>query len=177
MQALARLAHSHGALLIFDEVISGFRVGFEGYAGLSGIRPDLLTYGKVIGGGFPVGAYGGRRELMELVAPSGPVYQAGTLSANPLAMCAGLAVLQRLQDGSVYRQLEHLGARLEQQLSGLAGLAVQRVGSIFWLCISEQARARTPMRTPQSFPSDAKANFATAFHALLERYLSGAERL
>ncbi|MGA2363969.1 MAG: glutamate-1-semialdehyde 2,1-aminomutase [Steroidobacteraceae bacterium] len=169
LQALARLAHSHGALLIFDEVISGFRVGFEGYAGLSGIRPDLLTYGKVIGGGFPVGAYGGRRELMELVAPSGPVYQAGTLSANPLAMCAGLAVLQRLQDGSVYRQLEHLGARLEQQLSGLAGLAVQRVGSIFWLCISEQARARTPMRTPQSFPSDAKANFATAFHALLER--------
>ena len=145
MQTLARLAHSHGALLIFDEVISGFRVGFEGYAGMSGIHPDLLTYGKVIGGGFPVGAYGGRRELMELVAPSGPVYQAGTLSANPLAMCAGLAVLQRLQDGSVYRQLEHLGARLEHQLSALAGLAVQRVGSIFWLCISEQARARTPM--------------------------------
>jgi glutamate-1-semialdehyde 2,1-aminomutase len=106
---------------------------------------------------------------MELVAPSGPVYQAGTLSANPLAMCAGLAVLQRLQDGSVYRQLEHLGARLEHALAPIAGLAVQRVGSIFWLCFSEQGRAHTPMRTPQSFPADAKTSFATVFHALLER--------
>jgi len=106
LQALSRLTRAHGALLIFDEVISGFRVGFQGYAGLSGIHPDLATYGKVIGGGFPVGAYGGRRELMKLVAPAGPVYQAGTLSANPLAMCAGLAVLQRLLDGRIYLQLE-----------------------------------------------------------------------
>jgi glutamate-1-semialdehyde 2,1-aminomutase len=84
-------------------------------------------------------------------------------------MCAGLAVLQRLQDGSVYRQLEHLGARLEHRLAPIAGLAVQRVGSIFWLCVSEQARSRTPMRTPQGFPTDAKVNFAPVFHALLER--------
>jgi glutamate-1-semialdehyde 2,1-aminomutase len=88
LRTLARLAKSHGALLIFDEVITGFRVGFGGYAAFSGITPDLVTYGKVIGGGFPVGAYGGRRELMELVAPAGPVYQAGTLSANPLALAS-----------------------------------------------------------------------------------------
>src|ERR1700678_2749415 len=126
--------------------MSVYRVGFEGYAGLSGIRPDLLTYGKVIGGGFPVGAYGGRRELMELVAPSGPVYQAGTLSANPLAMCAGLATLQRLSDGAVYARLEQLGARLERALQGVTHVAVQRVGSIFWPCHSKQPPAPLPMR-------------------------------
>ncbi|MGA2023284.1 MAG: glutamate-1-semialdehyde 2,1-aminomutase [Steroidobacteraceae bacterium] len=169
LRALSRLARAHGALLIFDEVISGFRVGFQGYAGLSGIEPDLVTYGKVIGGGFPVGAYGGRRELMELVAPSGPVYQAGTLSANPLAMCAGLATLRRLQDGSTYQRLESLGARLERALAPIASLSVQRVGSIFWLCISHQGRPLTPMRTPQSFPADAKASFVAPFHTLLER--------
>src|ERR1700678_4728255 len=101
--------------------MSVYRVGFEGYAGLSGIRPDLLTYGKVIGGGFPVGAYGGRRELMELVAPSGPVYQAGTLSANPLAMCAGLATPQRLPEGRLYQRLEQLGARPQQAPRAVPG--------------------------------------------------------
>jgi glutamate-1-semialdehyde 2,1-aminomutase len=168
LQALARLAREHGALLIFDEVISGFRIGFQGYAGLCGIRPDLVTYGKVIGGGFPVGAYGGRRELMELVAPAGPVYQAGTLSANPLAMCAGLAALQRLLDGRIYAQLEALGARLERALAGIPGLTVQRVGSIFWLCISQSVHPAAPMRTPRSFPDDAARCFAAPFHALLE---------
>jgi glutamate-1-semialdehyde 2,1-aminomutase len=169
LQALGRLTRAHGALLIFDEVISGFRLGFQGYAGLSGIRPDLVTYGKVIGGGFPVGAYGGRRELMELVAPAGPVYQAGTLSANPLAMCAGLAALQQLLDGRVYQQLESLGARLERVLRGTPRLALQRVGSIFWLCISQQGVPATPMRTLHSFPPDAGKSFAAPFHALLEQ--------
>jgi len=169
LQALARLARAHGALLIFDEVISGFRLGFQGYAGLSGIRPDLVTYGKVIGGDFPVGAYGGRRELMELVAPAGPVYQAGTLSANPLAMCAGLAALQQLLDGRVYEQLESLGARLERALRGTPRLAVQRVGSIFWLCMSQQGVPATPMRTLHSFPADAGKSFAAPFHTLLEQ--------
>ena len=168
LEALARLTRAHGALLIFDEVISGFRIGFQGYAGFCGIRPDLVTYGKVIGGGFPVGAYGGRRELMELIAPAGPVYQAGTLSANPLAMCAGLAVLQRLQDGDIYQRLETLGARLESALAGIPRLAVQRVGSIFWFCASQRERPTTPMRSPKSFPADAKASFAAPFHALLE---------
>jgi glutamate-1-semialdehyde 2,1-aminomutase len=168
LQALARLTRAHGALLIFDEVISGFRLGFQGYAGMSGIRPDLVTYGKVIGGGFPVGAYGGRRALMELVAPAGPVYQAGTLSANPLAMCAGLAVLQRLTDGRIYQRLEALGAHLERALEGIPGLTVQRAGSIFWLCISEQQPPSTPMRTPRHFPADAAKGFAPLFHALLD---------
>jgi glutamate-1-semialdehyde 2,1-aminomutase len=167
LQALSRLTRAHGALLIFDEVISGFRVGFQGYAGLSGIHPDLATYGKVIGGGFPVGAYGGRRELMKLVAPAGPVYQAGTLSANPLAMCAGLAVLQRLLDGRIYLQLEALGARLERALGEIPRLAMQRVGSIFWFCASQHGRPVTPIRSPRSFPADAKASFAAPFHALL----------
>jgi glutamate-1-semialdehyde 2,1-aminomutase len=169
LQALARLARAHGVLLIFDEVISGFRVGFQGYAGLCGIAPDLVTYGKVIGGGFPVGAYGGRRDLMELVAPVGPVYQAGTLSANPLAMSAGLATVSRLLDGSVYTRLEALGAHLESALSGLPRLAVQRVGSIFWLCLSGQGRPVTPIRTPQGLPADAKQAFAAPYHALLDR--------
>jgi len=168
LQALARLTRAHGALLIFDEVISGFRIGFQGYAGLSGVHPDLVTYGKVIGGGFPVGAYGGRRELMELVAPAGPVYQAGTLSANPLAMCAGLAVLQQLLDGRVYQQLENLGARLERSLTAIPQLAVQRVGSIFWLCVSQQGAPATPMRSPSRFPADAAASFKAPFHALLD---------
>jgi glutamate-1-semialdehyde 2,1-aminomutase len=169
LAALARLTRSHGALLIFDEVISGFRIGFQGYAGVCGIRPDLVTYGKVIGGGFPVGAYGGRRDLMELVAPAGPVYQAGTLSANPLAMSAGLAALQQLLDGRIYGQLEALGARLERALDGIPGLAVQRVGSIFWICISGHGRPTTPMRTPARFPLDAGASFKGPFHALLEQ--------
>jgi glutamate-1-semialdehyde 2,1-aminomutase len=175
LQRLATLARAHGALLIFDEVISGFRLGFQGYAGLSDIHPDLVTYGKVIGGGFPVGAYGGRRELMELVAPAGPVYQAGTLSANPLAMCAGLATLQRLDDGRVYRHLEALGTRLEKALAGIDNLSVQRAGSIFWLVHSTASAAPlAPIRSLRAVPVDAAAGFAPLFHRLLGQgfYLS-----
>jgi glutamate-1-semialdehyde 2,1-aminomutase len=168
LQRLAELARTHGTLLIFDEVISGFRVGFQGYAGLVGIRPDLVTYGKVIGGGFPVGAYAGRRELMEQVAPAGPVYQAGTLSANPLAMSAGLATLQRLLDGNVYRELEALGTQLERGLADHPVFAVQRVGSIFWLVGSQTARPKVPMRALRDLPSEAGACFAPLFHRLLE---------
>ena len=168
LQALARAARAHGALLIFDEVISGFRLSLQGYAGLSGIHPDLVTYGKVIGGGFPVGAYGGRRELMELVAPAGPVYQAGTLSANPLAMCAGLATLARLTDGRLYERLEQLGDRLERALSGVAGLRLQRAGSIFWICCSASDLPATPIRALQQLPPDAGRRFAPLFHALLD---------
>jgi glutamate-1-semialdehyde 2,1-aminomutase len=169
LRSIAQAARAHGSLLIFDEVISGFRLSFQGYAGLSGIHPDLTTYGKVIGGGFPVGAYGGRRELMELVAPAGPVYQAGTLSANPLAMCAGLATLQRLADGRLYQRLEQLGARLQQALTGAPGLALQRAGSIFWICRSGSGFPLTPMRAPRHLPPDAAQRFAPLFHALLAR--------
>ena len=168
LQALARAARAHGALLIFDEVISGFRLSLQGYAGLSGIHPDLVTYGKVIGGGFPVGAYGGRRDLMQLVAPAGPVYQAGTLSANPLAMCAGLATLARLTDGRLYMRLEQLGARLERALSAVAGLRLQRAGSIFWICCSANELPATPIRALQQLPPDAGRRFAPLFHALLD---------
>jgi glutamate-1-semialdehyde 2,1-aminomutase len=172
LQRLAALTRAHGALLVFDEVISGFRLGFQGYAGTSGIHPDLVTYGKVIGGGFPVGAYGGRRQYMDLVAPSGPVYQAGTLSANPLAMCAGLATLQRLQDGRVYQQLETLGQQLESAVSSLPHLTLQRVGSIFWLSASppgQPARPAAPVRSLRALPADLAAAFAPLFHRLLNQ--------
>ena len=132
---LRRLTTASGALLIFDEVMTGFRLVYGGAQALLGVQPDLTCLGKVIGGGLPVGAYGGRRDLMELVAPLGPVYQAGTLSGNPLAMAAGGAVLDALRDGAAYDRLEELGRRLEVRLSGAlqaSGTAgtVNRVGSM-----------------------------------------------
>jgi glutamate-1-semialdehyde 2,1-aminomutase len=170
LRSLARLAAQHGVLLIFDEVISGFRVGFQGYAPLAGVTPDLVTYGKIIGGGFPVGAYGGRRELMELVAPVGPVYQAGTLSANPVAMCAGLAMLRTLSDGTVYARLETLGAQLERALLPVPNLLVARVGSVFWLCLAGAgAAARAPLRSPSRFPPGCAQRYAAIYHPLLAR--------
>jgi len=167
LKLLARLARQHGALLIFDEVISGFRVGFQGYAPLAGVEPDLVTYGKIIGGGFPVGAYGGRRELMQLVAPVGPVYQAGTLSANPVAMCAGLAALRQLADGKLYAQLEARGARLERGLQKVPNLLVQRVGSVFWLCLG--GSAGTVIRTPRQYPAGCAQRYTAMYHPLLAR--------
>lgn len=163
---LSALCRRHGALLIFDEVISGFRVGFQGCAGLYGFEPDLCTYGKVIGGGFPVGAYGGKREYMEMVAPAGPVYQAGTLSANPVAMCAGLATLEQLEDGSLYRQMETLGARLEAGLSGAGGFTLQRQGSVFWPLL---ATTTTPVRSLATLRAVNAAPFGPVFHRLLDR--------
>jgi glutamate-1-semialdehyde 2,1-aminomutase len=171
LQELARQCKAHGALLIYDEVISGFRVGFQGYAPISGVTPDLVTYGKIIGGGFPVGAYGGRRDLMQLVAPVGPVYQAGTLSANPVAMCAGLAALRQLADGTLYAQLEARGAQLEQALVGVPGLRVQRVGSVFWLCFADPAApaAAGLLRSPAHYPEGCGARYREHYHALLAR--------
>ena len=172
LRTLAQLAARHGTLLIFDEVISGFRVGFQGYAPLAGVTPDLVTYGKIIGGGFPVGAYGGRRDLMQLVAPVGPVYQAGTLSANPVAMCAGLAMLRALDDGAVYAQLEARGAQLAQLLAAVPNLIVQRVGSIFWLCLAGErgaAAATLPLRSPSRFPAGCAQRYASIYHPLLAR--------
>ena len=130
-----------GALLIFDEVISGFRLGPGGAADHYGIRPDLLTFGKVIGGGLPVGAYGGRRDVMERVAPLGPVYQAGTLSGNPVAMAAGRAALEALRAGG-WKELDRRGAELvELWLPALAGYPISLVtlGSIAWLSFQQPA--------------------------------------
>jgi len=128
---LRAVADRTGALLVFDEVITGFRVARSGAQGVFGLRPDLSCFGKIIGGGVPVGAYAGSRELMSLVAPLGPVYQAGTLSGNPLATAAGLAVLRRLRDPHVYEELERRSARLA---AGLAPYGrVQRVGAMLTL--------------------------------------------
>jgi len=134
LQGLREACAAHGALLIFDEVISGFRAAPGGAQALSGVRPDLTCLGKIIGGGLPVGAYGGRADLMELVSPAGPVYQAGTLSGNPLAMTAGLWCLERLKP-RLYRDLAALGARLADGLADAArgagvALHVNAVGSL-----------------------------------------------
>ena len=136
LPGLRELADAHGALLVFDEVITGFRVARGGAQGLYGVRPDLTLLGKVIGGGLPVGAYGGRADLMDLVAPSGPVYQAGTLSGHPLVMAAGEATVSRLDD-EVYARLERLAAALESGLGELGRVA--RVGSLLTLYLPGEA--------------------------------------
>jgi glutamate-1-semialdehyde 2,1-aminomutase len=135
LEGLREETTRHGALLILDEVITGFRVAFGGAQALYGVRPDLTCLGKIIGGGLPVGAYGGARRIMEHVSPLGPVYQAGTLSGNPLAVAAGLATIRALEDPAVYRRLEALGARLEQGMRRGADkhgvpVTVNRVGSM-----------------------------------------------
>jgi glutamate-1-semialdehyde 2,1-aminomutase len=166
LDALAWQCQQHGVLLIFDEVITGFRVAFGGMAEVLGIRPDLVTYGKILGGGFPVGAYGGRRELMELVAPAGPVYQAGTLAANPVAMAAGLATLEALADGSVYGKLEQLGRQLDERLAGIPHLNHTRVGSLFWL--QPGVERGTVSRAPASVSKAIEEPYAALFHRALE---------
>ncbi len=138
LQGLRRVTDEHGALLVFDEVMTGFRVHPGGAQALYGVTPDLTTLGKVIGGGLPVGAYGGRREIMELVAPAGAVYQAGTLSGNPLAMTAGIETLRALAELGVWDGLERGGARLEDGFSALdAGIQVVRAGTMFGMFFSD----------------------------------------
>ncbi len=136
IRLLRALTEKHGALLIFDEVITGFRLGMGGAAAYYGIRPDLLTFGKIIGGGMPVGAFGGRADIMDMLSPIGPVYQAGTLSGNPVAMAAGLATLTKLADGKIHSQLEERNRRfvgsLMQKLSGRT-VNIAGVASIFWI--------------------------------------------
>lgn len=142
LQGLRQLCDRHGSLLIFDEVITGFRLAPGGAQEYFGVRADLVTYGKIIGGGMPVGAYGGSRKLMELVAPLGPVYQAGTLSGNPVAMAAGLAQLRILSSTpGIYADLERKGAALEAGLKqALAGMPAQvnRVGSLLTVFFTSQ---------------------------------------
>lgn len=131
LKRLRELCTKHGALLIFDEVISGFRVGPGGAAELYGITPDLATYGKIIGGGMPVGLYGGRKDVMGVVSPDGPVYQAGTLSGNPVAMAAGLATLELLTP-SLYADLKHKGAQWAKAFERIPGLHCPHAGSLLW---------------------------------------------
>jgi glutamate-1-semialdehyde 2,1-aminomutase len=164
------IARQHGALVIFDEVISGFRVAMGGMAEVLNIRPDLVSYGKVIGGGFPVGAYGGRRDLMEMVAPSGPVYQAGTLSANPVGMRAGLATLQKIERIDAFQVLDGRTAKFCEGLNAAfakKSLAVQvtRAASLFWL----HAKTGKVMRRLDDIPAGHADQFARIFHAALKR--------
>jgi glutamate-1-semialdehyde 2,1-aminomutase len=168
LPALRRLADEHGALLVFDEVMTGFRIAIGGATERFGVTPDLVTLGKVIGGGVPVAAYGGRRELMERVAPSGPVYQAGTLSGNPLAMAAGIATLRALTP-EVH---ESIAGRTRALVEGLRGIAARRgvpftadsAGSMFGFFFREE-----PVRSFTDAKTADVALFRRFFHAALAR--------
>jgi glutamate-1-semialdehyde 2,1-aminomutase len=172
LHALRELTREHGALLVLDEVMTGFRLARGGAQELYGIDPDLTTLGKVIGGGLPVGAYGGKRAFMERVSPMGPVYQAGTLSGNPLAMAAGLAMLDAIEaDGDVYARLERLGSRLSKGMNAAISdrklgdrLCFQRVGSMFCLYFTPG-----PVRNGADAARSDGDRFAIWFHELIER--------
>lgn len=147
LQGLREITQASGTLLIFDEVMTGFRVAYGGAQQKYGVTPELTTLGKIVGGGLPVGAYGGRREIMEKVAPAGPVYQAGTLSGNPLAVQAGLATLRALQREGTYEQLEQIGSRVQaalEEAAKAAGVAVvvQRVGAMLTPFFTDQPAVR-----------------------------------
>lgn len=171
LEGLKQLCEEFGALLIFDEVISGFRMGFGGMAEKTGINPDIVTYGKVIGGGLPVGALGARKEIMDHLAPIGGVYQAGTLSANPLAMVAGLATLKQLTS-DVYQQLEEQTQKVINLLNQFAqthangqfaDIKFYRQGSLFWSASS------TTIKRACDIPATISDNFNPLFSELLNR--------
>ncbi|MEO7803925.1 MAG: glutamate-1-semialdehyde 2,1-aminomutase [Actinomycetota bacterium] len=167
LEELRALCNANGSLLIFDEVVTGFRVGWQGAQGMYRVTPDLTILGKIIGGGLPVGAYGGRKDLMQMIAPKGSVYQAGTLSGNPLSMAAGLATLRQLSLDPPYGPLDAQGAILEAGLSQAAKqtstpLTVQRVGSMFTAYFTDQ--------NVGNFDDTKSCNtqaFAAFFHAML----------
>jgi glutamate-1-semialdehyde 2,1-aminomutase len=169
LETMRELCSADGTLLIFDEVMTGFRVGRGGAQELLGVRPDLACFGKVIGGGLPVGAVGGRAEIMDYLAPLGPVYQAGTLSGNPLAMAAGLAQLKVLEGQDIFAKLEKLGAQLEAETRAVLkslGLpfAFYRVGSMFCLFFTDG-----PVRNLEGAKRSDLGRFKRFFHSLLER--------
>jgi glutamate-1-semialdehyde 2,1-aminomutase len=168
LEGLASLCRRHGALFIVDEVMTGLRLAPGGACGLYGLRPDLVTFGKVIGGGLPVGAFGGRADVMDRVAPAGPIYQAGTLSGNPMAMAAGAATLEQLSAAS-YEKLEHVSARLAAGLleaGRAAGASVQvnRVGSMLTVFFSAE-----PVFDAASARRCDTKRFGRFFHGMLER--------
>ncbi|MBA2357416.1 MAG: glutamate-1-semialdehyde 2,1-aminomutase [Actinobacteria bacterium] len=164
LETLRTLCDASGALLVFDEVITGFRVGRGGAQELYGVRPDLTVLGKIVGGGLPLAAFGGRADVMGLLAPAGDVYQAGTLSGNPLATAAGLSVLRRLRNPAVYEELERRGARLELGLQGLGETCVQRVGAMATLFL----RAG-PVRDLDAAAASDTDRFGELFRHLLSR--------
>ena len=166
LEAIQKLCKEHGALLIFDEVMTGFRLAPGGAQEIYGITPDLTTLGKVIGGGLPVGAFGGRADLMDHLAPLGPVYQAGTLSGNPLALAAGLAQLKEMERINGWKLLEERGSQLEAAMrSSIKGkpLTFHRIGSMFCLYFTEG-----PVRNLEDAKRSDTAAFARYFHAALQ---------
>jgi glutamate-1-semialdehyde 2,1-aminomutase len=201
LEGLRRLTQEAGDILIFDEVITGFRVAYGGAQGLFWVTPDLTCLGKIIGGGLPVGAYGGRREIMEMVAPVGSVYQAGTLSGNPLSMAAGIQTLKALGDPQIYAQLEAKSSLLEKgtlEAARKTGIDIQlkRVGSMFAIFFSGEpvmdyeTALRTDTRRYARFfhnmlsegvylpPSQFEANFVSTAHSAadIEHTLSAVEK-
>jgi glutamate-1-semialdehyde 2,1-aminomutase len=171
LETARRLSSEHGALLVFDEVITGFRLAKGGATEIFGVAPDLVCLGKILGGGLPVGAYGGRRDLMDKMAPAGPVYQAGTLSGNPLAMAAGIAMLRQIEKNPPYKELERKAAILEDALnkgigdSGCAGrVCLNRSGSMATLFF-----APGPVRNFAEAKRSDTHTHAKFFHAMLER--------
>jgi glutamate-1-semialdehyde 2,1-aminomutase len=168
LEFLREITAAQGALLIFDEVMTGFRLALGGAQERFGLKPDLSCFGKIIGGGLPVGAFGGRAEIMDCLAPAGPVYQAGTLSGNPLAMAAGLAALEELSAGHAYARLEEAGAALEagmKEAARSAKIPVQfnRFGSMFCGYFTDQ-----PVHNLADALHSDRARFAKYFHAMLE---------
>jgi glutamate-1-semialdehyde 2,1-aminomutase len=163
LEALRALCDASGALLVFDEVITGFRVARGGAQELYGVTPDLTVLGKIAGGGLPLAAFGGRADVMDELAPSGPVYQAGTLSGNPLATAAALVALRRLRDPDVYRRLEDTGAALEAGLS-LPGVTVQRVGGMLTAFMND-----SPVWSFASARGSDTERYGELFRHLLER--------
>lgn len=169
LERMRELCTEHGAVFIFDEVMTGFRLARGGYQELCGLRPDLTALGKVIGGGLPVGAFGGRAEIMDCLSPDGPVYQAGTLSGNPLALAAGLAQLRELERQDAYRKLEELGAGFEERVRSMLkrtgrDYCAQRIGSMFCLYFTPG-----PVWNLADAQRSDRAGFARFFHACLEK--------
>ncbi|MEL7423223.1 MAG: glutamate-1-semialdehyde 2,1-aminomutase [Bacteroidota bacterium] len=169
LECLRIKAYKHNVLLIFDEVISGFRVGFEGAAGYYGIQPDIITFGKIIGGGFPVGAYAASAEIMSHIAPEGPVYQAGTLSANPVAMAAGYAALEQCLQDNFY---EDMAAKTAHFVAGIQKycddkgyeVSIANIGSIFWVAFTKERIMAADQIDPASMDK-----FKVLHHELLQR--------
>lgn len=165
LEGLRQLSQEFGALLIFDEVITGFRLAYGGAQTIYKITPDLTCLGKIIGGGLPVGAYGGRREIMQMVAPLGPVYQAGTLSGNPLAMTAGIETLKLLQSPAVYKQLEAKSVRLEEAVTRAttkSGVSISRIASLLTVFFTD-----SPVIDYESAAQADTAFFAKFFQRML----------
>lgn len=169
LEFLRLKCYQHECLLIFDEVISGFRVGIEGAAGLYGVKPDIITYGKIIGGGLPVGAYGASKQIMSNVAPDGPVYQAGTLSGNPVAMAAGKAMLEVLLEPGFYDELERKTKMFVEHIQHYCDakgyeVSIPNIGSIFWIAFS-----RETIRNADQIDPSSMEKFKILHFELLER--------